>query len=210
MAWRSSPRNAQPVEIRRGLPGDPDDTHSRYIEATVHGVVIGCLYLPNGNPAARAEVRLQARLVRPAHRACARAGRFARRPVVLAGDYNVVPTDFDIYDPKVVGRRTRCCSRKPRAFERLLSQGWTDALRDAASRMSASTPSGTTSAMHWARNAGLRIDHLLLEPTVAAAADGRRCRSRRARSSTCQRSRAGVGRAQIARAPLAIPTWPAA
>jgi exodeoxyribonuclease III len=91
-------RGADPVEIRRGLPGDPDDTHSRYIEAAVAGLVVGCLYLPNGNPqpGPKFDYKLAwfERLIQHA-RGLYESGK----PVVLGGDFNVVPTDFDIYSP---------------------------------------------------------------------------------------------------------------
>ncbi|MEO8857944.1 MAG: exodeoxyribonuclease III, partial [Burkholderiaceae bacterium] len=91
-------RDTQPIETRRGLPGDPSDTHSRYIEAAVNGIVVGCLYLPNGNPqpGPKFDYKLKwfQRLSEHA------AGLYAcGHPVVLAGDYNVVPTDLDVYNP---------------------------------------------------------------------------------------------------------------
>ena len=88
-----------PIETRRGLPGDPDDTHSRYIEAAVDGMLIGCLYLPNGNPAPGPKFDYKLRWF---ERLMAHAARAARDgvPVVLAGDYNVMPTDLDVYKPE--------------------------------------------------------------------------------------------------------------
>src|SRR6202789_1620016 len=90
-------RGADPIESRRGLPGDPDDTHSRYIEATVGGVLVGCLYLPNGNPQPGPKFDYKIawfeRLIK-----YAKTLQAASRPAVLAGDFNVVPTDFDIYN----------------------------------------------------------------------------------------------------------------
>ncbi|MDF9896583.1 UNVERIFIED_ORG: exodeoxyribonuclease III [Pseudomonas reinekei] len=92
-------RDAQPLESRRGLPGDDSDNHSRYLEAAVHGVLVGCLYLPNGNPqpGPKFEYKLAwfERLIR-----YAQALQGSEHPVVLAGDYNVVPTDLDIYNPR--------------------------------------------------------------------------------------------------------------
>ena len=153
-------RNATPVEIRRGLPGDPGDAHSRYIEAQVDDIVIGCLYLPNGNPQPGPKFDYKLawfdRLIRHAR------GLFdSGRPVVLAGDYNVVPTDFDIYDTRSWRKDALLQPESRMAFERLLSQGWTDALR-------ALHPGERIYTFwdyfrdHWARNSGLRIDHLLL------------------------------------------------
>lgn len=153
-------RDATPVEIRRGLPGDPDDTHRRYIEAEVDDIVIGCLYLPNGNPQPGPKFDYKLawfdRLIRHAR------GLFdSGRPVVLAGDYNVVPTDIDIYDTRSWKKDALLQPESRAAFERLLAQGWTDALRamHAGERIYTFWDYFRN---HWARNSGLRIDHLLL------------------------------------------------
>src|SRR5690242_15819364 len=89
-------RGGQPVEIRRGLPGDPDDTHSRYIEAAIDGIIIGCLYLPNGNPAPGQRFDYKLRWF---ERLSGYAAELISTgmPVVLAGDFNVMPTDLDVY-----------------------------------------------------------------------------------------------------------------
>ena len=160
-------RGADPVETRRGLPGnDGSDGHSRYLEAAVNGILIGCLYLPNGNPqpGPKFEYKLAwfERLI--AHAAELYA---AKIPVVLAGDYNVIPTDADVYKPErwVDDALMRPESRA--AFARLLKQGWTDAVRHLH-------PDETIYTFwdYWrnayARNAGLRIDHLLLSDEAAA------------------------------------------
>ena len=121
-------RGRDPVEIRRVLPGDPEDVHSRYIEAKVDGVVIGCLYLPNGNPRPGPKfdykLRWLERLTRHAAELVASAS-----PVVLAGDYNVIPTERDVYKPErwVDDALFRVEVRE--AFAQLLRQGWTDAIR---------------------------------------------------------------------------------
>jgi exodeoxyribonuclease III len=153
-------KGMDPVETRRGLPGDPDDTHSRYIEADVHGLTVGCLYLPNGNPqpGPKFEYKLKwfERLIEHAGQLWA-----SGRPVVLAGDYNVVPTDSDIYDPKGWRKDALLQPESRDAWQRLLSQGWTDAIR-------ARHPEERIYTFwdffrnHFERNAGLRIDHLLL------------------------------------------------
>src|SRR5690606_32440803 len=121
-------KGADPVEIRRGLPGDPDDTHSRYIEAEAHGLIVGCIYLPNGNPQPGPKFDYKLawfdRLI--AHAAELYA---SDRPVVLAGDYNVVPTDCDIYDPKSWRKDALLQPATREAWTRLLAQGWVDALR---------------------------------------------------------------------------------
>jgi exodeoxyribonuclease III len=164
-------KNADPVERQRGLPGDPDDTHSRYIEADVNGIVVGCLYLPNGNPqpGPKFDYKLAwfERLIKHAEVLYA-----AGEPVVLAGDYNVVPTDFDIYNPKSWRKDALLQPESRQAYERLLAQGWVDSIR----KLYPDKPIYTFwdyFRNHWQRNAGLRIDHLLLNkklaPRLAAA-----------------------------------------
>jgi len=159
-------KDTEPQEIRRGLPGDPDDTHSRYIEAEVRGITIASLYLPNGNPqpGPKFDYKLAwfERFIQHAQTLFD-----SNKPVVLAGDYNVVPTDSDIYDPKnwrkdaLLQPQTRAC------YERLLAQGWTDALRAQHPRERIYT-FWDYFRDHFARNAGLRIDHLLLSKPLAA------------------------------------------
>ena len=157
-------RDGHPVETRRELPEGKEDTHSRYIEAAVQGILIGCLYLPNGNPqpGPKFEYKLAwfERLIRHAATLCDSA-----QPVVLAGDYNVVPTDFDIYNPRswlkdaLLQPETRAC------YQRLLAQGWTDALRARFPDQRIYT-FWDYFRQHWEKNAGLRIDHLLLNPLL--------------------------------------------
>jgi exodeoxyribonuclease-3 len=158
-------KGEEPVEIRRGLPGDPDDTHSRYIEAEVKGIHVGCLYLPNGNPQPGEKFIYKLawfeRLI--GHAAALYNGG---KPVVLAGDYNVVPTDFDIYNAKNWRKDALLQPETRDAYQRLLSQGWVDALR----AMHPDEPIYTFWDYfrdHWKRNAGLRIDHLLLNAQLA-------------------------------------------
>jgi exodeoxyribonuclease-3 len=158
-------RGAKPVETRRGLPGDPDDTHSRYIEAAIGGVLVGCLYLPNGNPAPGPKFDYKLRWFERLT-GYAQSLLDSGAPAVLAGDFNVMPTDLDVYAP---GRWVDDALYRPEvreAYRRLVAQGWTDALR----------------ALHpderiytfwkyfrnaFARDAGLRIDHLLPSPSLA-------------------------------------------
>ncbi|HEX3501741.1 MAG TPA: exodeoxyribonuclease III [Stellaceae bacterium] len=158
-------RGAEPAEIRRGLPGDPDDTHSRYIEAAIGGVTIGCLYLPNGNPAPGPKfdykLRWFDRFAAHAKTLLASGG-----PVVLAGDYNVMPTDLDVYAPERWVDDALFRPEVREAYRRLVAQGWTDAIRK--------LHPGERIYTFWdywrnafARNAGLRIDHLLLSPSLA-------------------------------------------
>jgi exodeoxyribonuclease III len=158
-------KGGDPLEIRRGLPGDPDDTHSRYIEADVRGVVVASLYLPNGNPQPGPKfdykLRWFERLIEHA-----RSLYDSGKPVVLTGDFNVVPTDFDIYNPKSWRKDALLQPETRDAYARLLSQGWVDALR----ALHPEEPIYTFwdyFRNHWARNSGLRIDHLLLNRELA-------------------------------------------
>lgn len=158
-------KDTQPEETRRGLPGDPDDTHSRYIEAAINGIIIGCLYLPNGNPAPgpKFDYKLKwfERLINYA--AFLLTEDF---PAVLAGDYNVIPTERDVYKPERWVDDALFFPESREAYRCLLAQGWTDALR-------ALYPDEKIYTFWdyfrnaYARNAGIRIDHFLLSPNVA-------------------------------------------
>ena len=154
-----------PVLTRRGLPGDPADQQSRYIEAAVDGVLIACLYLPNGNPwpGPKFDYKLAwfERLI--AHAATLRATGL---PVALVGDFNVVPTDADIYPSKSWAKNALLRPESRAAFARLLDQGWTDAIR-ARHPTAAIYTFWDYMRDRWARDAGLRIDHLLLSPALA-------------------------------------------
>ena len=158
-------RDAMPVERGRALPGDPEDLHSRYIEAEVAGLVIGCLYLPNGNPAPGPKFDYKLawfeRLARHARKLVK-----ASAPVIMAGDYNAIPTDLDVYKPERWVDDALFRPETRAAYARLVKQGWVDALR-------AKHP-GEKIYTFWdyfrnayARDAGLRIDHLLLNPAVS-------------------------------------------
>jgi exodeoxyribonuclease-3 len=153
-------KGVDPIEVRRGLPGDPDDTHSRYLEAAVNGILIACLYLPNGNPqpGPKFDYKLAwfERLIKHAKQLLA-----SKQPVVLAGDYNVVPTDFDIYNPRSWLKDALLQPASREAYQRLLAQGWTDAIRTLHPKEAIFT-FWDYFRDHWSRNAGLRIDHLLL------------------------------------------------
>jgi exodeoxyribonuclease-3 len=158
-------RDREPRVTLRGLPGDPDDTHSRYIEAEVDGITVGCLYVPNGNPAPgpRFDYKLRwlTRLTEYAQGLIA-----SGKPIVLAGDYNIIPADIDVYAPE---RWVDDALFRPEvrdSYARLLAQGWTDALRELHPDERIYT--------FWmylrnalGRNAGLRIDHFLLSPPLA-------------------------------------------
>ena len=158
-------RGADPVQIRRGLPGDPSDVQSRYLEATIGGIVVACLYLPNGNPQPGPKfdykLRWFDRLIEHA-----RSLLESRQPVVLAGDYNVVPTDFDIYNPKSWRKDALLQPQSRERYRRLLDQGWTDAIRNRYPNEPIYT-FWDYFRQHWPRNAGLRIDHLLLSEGLA-------------------------------------------
>jgi len=158
-------RGATPVETRRGLPGDPDDMHSRYLEAAVDGILIGCLYLPNGNPAPGPKFDYKLKWF---ERFTTHAAELLHSglPVALAGDYNVMPTEMDVYKPE---RWTEDALFRPEvraAFANVVEQGWTDALR--------SLHPDERIYTFWdyfrnayGRDAGLRLDHLLLSPDLS-------------------------------------------
>lgn len=159
-------RGQDPVEIRRGLPGDPDDLQSRYIEGQIDDVIVGCLYLPNGNPAPGPKFDYKLRWLERFTKH-AEALLATKTPVVLAGDYNVIPTDLDVYKPE---RWVDDALFRPEvrgAFARLIAQGWTDALRELHPNQRIYT-FWDYFRNAWTRDAGLRIDHLLLSPSVAA------------------------------------------
>lgn len=158
-------RGRTPVLTRSQLPGDAADSQARYIEAAIEGILVASLYVPNGNPQPGAKFdyklawfdRLQA------HAATLLA---AEVPVVLAGDYNVVPTDMDIYRTSSWTDDALLHPRSREAFRHLVSQGWTDALR----HCHPTEPLFTFwhyMRQRWQRDAGLRLDHLLLSPQVA-------------------------------------------
>jgi exodeoxyribonuclease-3 len=158
-------RGSDPVEIRRVLPGDPQDIHSRYIEATVKGLVVGCLYLPNGNPAPGPKYDYKLGWL---SRFSAHAAELVNStsPVVLAGDYNIIPTERDVYKPErwVDDALFRVEVRE--AFASLAKQGWTDSLRTLHPDAQIYT-FWDYFRNAYGRDAGLRIDHLLLNPAVA-------------------------------------------
>ena len=184
-------RGEPPVETRRGLPGDPDASHSRYIEATVDGVLIGCLYLPNGNPAPGP--KFDYKLAWFDALSSYAASLLARNiPVVLAGDYNVMPTDLDVYKPE---RWVDDALFRPEvrdAFHRLAAQGWTDALRTLHPG-GGSTRFGIIFAT---RSAVMRACASIIFAEPGGRIAARRCRRRpkHPRQEKDQRPRAGVDR----------------
>ena len=159
-------KDEKPVETRRGLPGDPDDTHSRYIEAAVKGIAVGCLYLPNGNPQPGPKfdykLRWMDRLL-----AYAKVLYSSGLPVVLAGDFNVVPTDeLDVYNPRSWKKDALFQPAPRERYRQLLAQGWVDSIRHLHPEEKIFT-FWDYFRQHWERDAGLRIDHLLLNETLA-------------------------------------------
>jgi exodeoxyribonuclease III len=157
-------RNGEPEEIRRVLPGDPEDSHSRYIEAKVNGIIIGCLYLPNGNPAPGPKLDYKLRWF---ERLTAHAAELMASgvPVVLTGDYNVMPTEIDVYKPERWVDDALFRPEVRAAFKNLVAQGWTDAIRKLYPEEIIYT-FWDYFRNAYDRNAGLRIDHFLLSPKV--------------------------------------------
>ena len=158
-------RNADPVLIRTELPGDPHDNEARYIEAAVRGVVVTSLYLPNGNPQPGPKFDHKLAWFK---RLKSHAAKFIKQqvPVVLAGDYNVAPTALDIYPTRSWDKDALIQPGSRAAFGSLLAQGWTDAIR----KIHPSKPMFTFwdyKRNRWPRDAGLRLDHLLLSPLLA-------------------------------------------
>jgi exodeoxyribonuclease-3 len=155
-------RGTKPIETRRGLPGNAVDDQSRYLEAAVDGVLVGCLYAPNGNP--QPGPKFDYKLAWTERLLTHAQGLYGSgHPVVLAGDYNVVPTDFDIYDPRSWKKDALLQPRTRELYQQLLHQGWVDALRARYPEERVYT-FWDYFRQHWPRNAGLRIDHLLLGP----------------------------------------------
>jgi exodeoxyribonuclease-3 len=158
-------RKAEPVLTRDALPGDRNDHEARYVEAAISGIIVACLYLPNGNPqpGPKFDYKLAwfARLRK-------HAAAFLKQdlPVVLAGDYNVAPTPHDIYPTKSWDKDALIQPKSRAAFASLTAQGWTDAIRT----LHPSKPMFTFwdyKRNRWPRDAGLRLDHLLLSPALA-------------------------------------------
>jgi exodeoxyribonuclease III len=158
-------RDAEPILTQRGLPGDPEDEQARYIEAAVRGVLIGCLYAPNGNPAPGPRFDFKLRWLErlTLHAANLHA---VGVPVVLAGDYNVIPHEIDVYKPERWRDDALFRPEVRQAFERLLAQGWIDAVRSRHPEERVYTFWDYV-RFAWQRNAGLRLDHLLLSSAVA-------------------------------------------
>ena len=157
-------RIGKPEVIRRELPGDPEDEQSRYLEAEVKGIVICCLYLPNGNPAPGPKFDYKLQWMKRFNNHAAEL--FASgKPVILTGDFNVIPTEKDVYKPERWVEDALFRPETRAVFTDLLSQGWTDAIRKLYPDEIIYT-FWDYFRNAYGRNAGLRIDHFLLSPSV--------------------------------------------
>jgi exodeoxyribonuclease-3 len=158
-------RKAEPVLIRDRLPGDPDDVEARYIEAAVNGIIVTSIYLPNGNPQPGPKFDYKLDWFK---RLRAHAAKFLKQdvPVVLAGDYNVAPTEIDIYPTKSWDKDALIQPKSRAAFKSLVAQGWTDAIRELHPEQRIYS-FWDYKRNRWPRDAGLRLDHLLLSPALA-------------------------------------------
>ena len=157
-------KNHSIEEICRVLPGDPEDSHSRYLEAKVNGIIIGCLYLPNGNPAPGPKFDYKLKWF---ERLTLRAAELLslKAPVILTGDFNVMPTEIDAYKPERWVNDALFRPETRAAFKNLVSQGWTDAIRKLYPDQVIYT-FWDYFRNAYERNAGLRIDHFLLSPEI--------------------------------------------
>lgn len=158
-------RGAEPVEVQRGLEGDPEDVQSRYIEADVFGMRVAGIYLPNGNPLPGPKFDYKLAWMERLRKR-AKALLAEEVPALIAGDFNVIPNDDDVYKPSAMAEDALMQPESRAAYRRLLGDGWTDALRRRY-------PAGGVwtywdyQAGAWQRDAGFRIDHLLLSPALA-------------------------------------------
>lgn len=163
-------RGADAVETRRALPGEQEDTQSRYLEAAVKGVLVCCLYMPNGNPAPGPKFDYKLRWFE--HLISHAASLLEHEvPVALIGDFNVMPTELDVYKPERWQDDALFRPEVREAFARLAAQGWTDALRKLHPNERIYT-FWDYFRNAWGRNAGLRLDHLLLSPQLAKRLKG--------------------------------------
>jgi exodeoxyribonuclease-3 len=158
-------RIGNPVLTRNSLPGDPLDGQSRYIEAAVQGVLVGCLYAPNGNPQPGPKFAYKLAWLERLRRH-ATALRRSGAPVVLAGDFNVAPTDIDIYPTRSWDDDALIQPESREAFRRIVGRSWTDALR-ATHKDERVYTFWSYLRNRWPRDAGLRLDHILLSPNLA-------------------------------------------
>jgi exodeoxyribonuclease-3 len=164
-------RGAAPELRRVGLPDDPDDSHSRYIEAEVNGLIVASLYLPNGNPVGTEKFDYKLRWM---ERLGAHAAELlaTERPIVLAGDWNVVPEDRDVFSARATAGDALLQPETRQAWRRILHQGWTDALRMFHPKEDRLYTFWDYTAGCWQRDAGFRIDHLLCSPEATDRLQG--------------------------------------
>jgi exodeoxyribonuclease III len=153
-------------ETRRGLDDDPEDLHSRYIEAFINGVVIACLYLPNGNPFPGPKFEYKLKWIKRL-RAHAKKLQSFDLPVALIGDYNIMPTELDTYKPEKYRENALFRPEARKLYRALLKQGWTDAIRKLYPDERIYT-FWDYLRNAYERNAGLRLDHFLLNPALEA------------------------------------------
>jgi exodeoxyribonuclease-3 len=158
-------RKAEPVVTRTRLPGDPNDVQARYIEAAVKGVVIACVYAPNGNPQPGPKFDYKLAWLARLRRHAATLLK-SGAPVVIAGDFNVAPTALDIYPTRSWDKDALVQPQSRSAYAKLLQQGWTDAFRELHPEQRAYS-FWDYKRNRWPRDAGLRLDHLLLSPDLA-------------------------------------------
>ena len=157
-------RFGKPEETQRGLPGDEEDIQSRYLEANINGITIGCLYLPNGNPAPGPKYDYKLAWFERLHKYAAKLLK-AEKPVIITGDFNVMPTELDVYKPERWVDDALFRPEVRQAFKKLTDKGWTDAIRKLY-------PDEVIYTFYdyfrnaYGRNAGLRIDHFLLSPEM--------------------------------------------
>ncbi|MDQ8731621.1 exodeoxyribonuclease III [Bradyrhizobium sp. LHD-71] len=157
-------RKAEPIVIRRNLPGDANDVQARYIEAAVNGVVVACVYAPNGNPQPGPKFDYKLAWLARLRRHVATL-RKSGAPIVIAGDFNVVPTARDIYPTKSWDKDALVQPESRSAYAKLLQAGWTDAFRALHPEASGYT-FWDYKRNRWPRDAGLRLDHILLSPDL--------------------------------------------
>ena len=159
-------RFGKPEETQRGLPGDDEDIQSRYLEATIKDITIGCLYLPNGNPAPGPKLEYKLAWFERLHTYAAKLLK-AEKPVIITGDFNVMPTELDVYKPERWVDDALFRPEVRQAFKKLTDKGWTDAIRKLY-------PDEVIYTFFdyfrnaYGRNAGLRIDHFLLSPQMVS------------------------------------------
>ncbi|MCX7304078.1 MAG: exodeoxyribonuclease III [Hyphomicrobiales bacterium] len=158
-------RGVEPILTRTALPGDPADKQARYVEAAVNGVLIACLYAPNGNPWPGPKFDYKLAWLKRL-RLHATELRKSGAPIVLAGDYNVVPTELDIYPSKSYADNALVQPESRAAFKRLVGRSWTDAIRSLHPDERIYT-FWDYKRLRWPRDAGLRLDHVLLSAPAA-------------------------------------------